>query len=96
MRCWRAQILSSYYTKISGHFVTRWHFKRGGQGTGPLENKVAVWGEYEATEEGVNMIKWLKRLRDRFFDYDIVGEYYDTIGDGRYRKKYVKRWRLRK
>ena len=42
------------------------------------------------------MIKWLKRLRDRFFDYDIVGEYYDTIGDGRYRKKYVKRWRLKK
>ena len=42
------------------------------------------------------MLEWLRRLRNRFFDYDIVGEYYDTSGDGRYYKKYLKRWRLRK
>ena len=44
----------------------------------------------------MNMLKKLIQLRNRFFDYDIVGEYYDTIGDGRYRKKYIKRWHLRK
>lgn len=42
------------------------------------------------------MLEKLRRLRDRFFDYEIIGEYYDTNGDGRYYKKYLKRWHLRK
>lgn len=30
------------------------------------------------------------------FDYDIVGEYYDSDGYGHYRKKYIKKWHFRK
>ena len=39
-----------------------------------------------------------KKLRDlfyRFFDYDIVGDYFDTSGDGRYYHKYIKKYHLR-
>lgn len=38
----------------------------------------------------------LKTIRNRFFDYDIVGEYYDYDGTGHYYKKYTKKWKLRK
>lgn len=37
----------------------------------------------------------LKRLIKIFFDYDIIGEYLDTAGDGIYKKKYIKRYYLR-
>lgn len=68
---------------------------KGSRRTAHLKYKVAVWGKYKATE-GYDMREKLKRLWNRFFDYKIVGEYYDTSGDGHYYKKYVKRWRLRK
>lgn len=42
------------------------------------------------------MIRAIKRIFDRLFDYDIVGEYYDTTGDGHYTKKYIKKYRIRK
>lgn len=38
----------------------------------------------------------LKALFEQIFDYDIVGEYYDSDGHGHYRKKYNKKWHLRK
>ena len=37
----------------------------------------------------------LKRLFNKYFDYDIVGEYYDTKGDGRYQKKYIRKYYLK-
>ena len=41
------------------------------------------------------MLKALKKLFYKFFDYDIVGEYYDLVADGRYQKKYLKKYHLR-
>lgn len=37
----------------------------------------------------------LKKLINKYFDYDIVGEYIDYDGKGHGKKKYIKRWRLR-
>lgn len=37
----------------------------------------------------------LKKLFYKYFDYEIVGEYYDTKGDGRYHKKYQIRYFLK-
>lgn len=31
----------------------------------------------------------------KFIDYDIVGEYYDTKGDGYYKKKYIRKYYLK-
>jgi len=36
-----------------------------------------------------------KRLLKKYFDYDIVGEYYDTSGNGVYVKKYIKKYYLK-
>ena len=38
----------------------------------------------------------LKRLINKYFDYDIVGEYIDYDGKGHGKKKYIKRYKLRK
>lgn len=38
----------------------------------------------------------IKKFISKFFDYDIVGEYYDTNGDGHYYKKYVKKYHLKR
>lgn len=38
----------------------------------------------------------IKRLISKYFDYDIVGEYYDRLPNGHLKKKYKKRWKLRK
>ena len=38
----------------------------------------------------------LKKLFRRLFDYDIVGEYFDSDGNGHYYKKYIKKYRIRK
>lgn len=40
--------------------------------------------------------KRLYKLWLKFFDYDIIGEYMDNDGHGHMRKRYQKRWRLRK
>ena len=37
----------------------------------------------------------LKKLINKYFDYDIVGCYIDYDGKGHGKKKYIKRWRLR-
>ena len=42
------------------------------------------------------MVDWLKKFILKYFDYEIVGEYYDTNGDGHYYKKYIKKYHLRK
>ena len=42
------------------------------------------------------MIKRLKKLFNKYFDYDIVGEYYDNDGHGHLYKKYIKRYKRRK
>lgn len=42
------------------------------------------------------MIKRLKELFNKYFDYDIIGEYYDTDGKGHIYKKYLKRYKWRK
>lgn len=38
----------------------------------------------------------LKNLVRKYFDYDIVGEYFDTDGNDHYFKKYVKKWHLKR
>jgi len=38
----------------------------------------------------------IKSIIDRLLDYRIVGEYYEAEGNGHYRKKYVKKYFLRK
>ena len=38
----------------------------------------------------------LKRLILKFFDYDIIGYYYDNDGKGTLTKKYLKKWKIRK
>lgn len=42
------------------------------------------------------MIKRLKELFNKYFDYDIVGWYYDSDGKGHKYKKYLKRYKWRK
>lgn len=42
------------------------------------------------------MITRIKKWLRQYFDYDIVGEYYDTNGNGHLYKKYVKKWHLRR
>lgn len=37
----------------------------------------------------------MNKLIKRLFDYDIVGEYYDSDGKGHFRKKYIKKWYLK-
>lgn len=38
----------------------------------------------------------MKGFLKRFFDYRIVGEYYDNDGKGHLTKKYIKKWFIRK
>lgn len=38
----------------------------------------------------------LKRLRDRFFEYEIVGTYLEKIAPGEYQTKHIRKYRLRK
>lgn len=38
----------------------------------------------------------LKNLVRKYFDYDIVGDCFDTDGNGHYFKKYVKKWHLKR
>ena len=42
------------------------------------------------------MKKLLAKLFGLEIDYEIVGEYYDSDGNGRYCKKYLKKYRLRR
>ena len=37
----------------------------------------------------------LRKLFYKYFDYDIVGEYLDNLGNGHYKKRYIKRYKLR-
>lgn len=37
----------------------------------------------------------LKKLFYKYFDYDIVGEYYDNDGQGHYKKKYIRKYYLK-
>lgn len=41
------------------------------------------------------MLKKLKDLFYKYFDYEITGEYYDSDGRGRYYKKYNRRYYLK-
>lgn len=38
----------------------------------------------------------IKKLISKYFDYEIVGEYLESTGNGRYVKKYIRRYKLRK
>ena len=40
----------------------------------------------------------MKELLSKFLDldYDVVGDYLDYEGNGRYRKKYIKRYKVRR
>lgn len=42
------------------------------------------------------MIEKIKKWLSKFFDYEIVGEYMTTNGDGHYYKKYVKKYHFKK
>ena len=42
------------------------------------------------------MKKLLAELFGLEIDYEIVGEYYDSDGNGHYRKKYIKKYHLRR
>lgn len=37
----------------------------------------------------------IERIRDKYFDYVIVGEYLDHVGGNRYQVKYIKKWYLK-
>lgn len=37
----------------------------------------------------------IKKFILKYFDYDIVGSYYETISEGHYQQKYIRKWRLR-
>ena len=41
------------------------------------------------------MLKKLKDLFYRYFDYDIIGEFYDSDGNGHYYKRYIRKYYLR-
>ena len=45
---------------------------------------------------GVGVLERLKKLFNKYFDYEIIGEYYDRDGHGNFYKKYLKRYHLRK
>ena len=40
----------------------------------------------------------MKKLLELFFkfDYDILGEYFDAVGNGHYKKKYIKRHKFKR
>lgn len=42
------------------------------------------------------MVKAIKKIFNRFFDYRIIGEYYDNDGKGHMTKKYNKKYFLQK
>ncbi len=37
-----------------------------------------------------------EKIIKAFFDYEITGEYLERIDNNRYRKKYIKKWYLKK
>lgn len=39
--------------------------------------------------------KFIDKIIKKYFDYDIVGDYYDTSGDGRYTHKYIRKYYLK-
>ena len=41
------------------------------------------------------MKEFINNLIKKYFDYDIVGEYFDTNGNGVYHKKYTKKYYLK-
>ena len=41
------------------------------------------------------MLKKLKELFYRYFDYEIVGEYYDSDGKGIYVRKFIRKYHLK-
>lgn len=38
----------------------------------------------------------IEKLLKKFFDYKIVGEYLECVGVNRYRKKYIKKYYLKR
>ena len=38
----------------------------------------------------------LKEFIKKHFDYDIIGEVLEPVGAGRFRKRYIKKWCLRR
>lgn len=41
-------------------------------------------------------IQMLKKMIDKYFDYEIVGEYLESIAPGIYQKKYIKKYHLKR
>lgn len=41
-------------------------------------------------------MKLFNKLRDKYFDYDIVRTYLEQIAPGEYQTKHIKKYRLRK
>lgn len=39
--------------------------------------------------------KFIDKIIKKYFDYDIVGDYYDTKGDGRYYHKCIRKYYLK-
>lgn len=39
--------------------------------------------------------EFINKIIKKYFDYDIVGDYYDTKGDGRYTHKYIRKYYLK-
>ena len=39
---------------------------------------------------------FIKNFIKKYFDYDIVGEYLEPVGNGRYKKRYIQEWHLRR
>lgn len=42
------------------------------------------------------MLDRIRKLFYKYFDYEIIGEYYEYIDDIHIQKKYIKRYKLRK
>lgn len=41
-------------------------------------------------------MRFLKRLRDRFFKYEIADTYLEKIAPGEYKTKHIRKYRLRR
>jgi len=49
--------------------------------------------KYEANRKVNNMFE---KFMKRFFDYEITGSYLDYVGNNTWRKKYKKKWHMKR
>lgn len=42
------------------------------------------------------LMNWIKKIKEKYFDYYIVDTYLEQIAPGEYQTKHIKKYRLRK